>query len=62
MLITDWAYANTGGSDSTRITPAGSAATNNFVYSGAVRNGSYGDFYIQGWLNVQGFVKITGVG
>ena len=46
MIQTDWVYPWTWGWDSTRITPAWSADTSNFIYSWSVRNGSNWDFYI----------------
>lgn len=53
-LKTEWDFADTGGSDSTRITPAGSAVTSNMVYSWAVRNGSKWDFYVEWKQTVTG--------
>lgn len=53
-LKTDWAFPDTWGSDSTRITPAWSAVTSNMVYSWYVRNGSKWDFYVEWKQTVTG--------
>ena len=57
-LKTDWAFADTWGWDSTRITPAWSAVTSNMVYSWTVRNGSKWDFYVEWNETITGNIEL----